>query len=277
MMKEFTITKKNAMYQKFEVLKSNRTKRHRYGEFLVEGVRNINEAIECGWDISAFLYSDYPSLSDWAKNTLKKVHTEYNCCLSHELMAELSGKDDTSELLAIAKMKDITPDEAIGMLSDNPSVLLFDRPSNCGNLGTIIRTCDSFGIELLITTGHSVDLYEPATVTSTMGSFFCVPHLHIAENDALLDFIEKLNNRYGKINVYGSTAHKQHTIWDADCTKPTLMMVGNETYGLSTSFKEICDMLVTIPMADTSSASSFNVACAASIMCYEIVRQRSVR
>ena len=63
--------------------------------------------------------------------------------------------------------------------------------------------------------------------------------------------------------------------WEADCKAPTLIMVGNETYGLSAAFKEICDMLVTIPMAETSSASSFNVACAASIMCYEIVRQRS--
>ena len=274
-MKEFTITKKNAMYQKFEVLKTNRTKRHRFGEFLVEGVRNINGAIEYGWDIVAFLYSDPASLSDWAKNILKTVRTEYNCRLSPELMAELSGKDDTSELLAIVKMNDLTPDEAVKKLSDNPAILLFDRPSNCGNLGTIIRTCDSFGIELLITTGHAVDPYEPATVTSTMGSFFCIPHLHIAENDALLEFIGKLRETYGKLSVYGSTAHKQHPIWEADCKAPTLMMVGNETYGLSAAFKEICDMLVTIPMAETSSASSFNVACAASIMCYEIVRQRS--
>lgn len=125
-------------------------------------------------------------------------------------MAELSGKDDTSELLAIVKMNDLTPDEAVKKLSDNPAILLFDRPSNCGNLGTIIRTCDSFGIELLITTGHAVDPYEPATVTSTMGSFFCIPHLHIAENDALLEFIGKLREKYGKLNVYGSTAHKQH-------------------------------------------------------------------
>ena len=112
-MKEFTITKKNAMYQKFEVLKTNRTKRHRFGEFLVEGVRNINGAIEYGWDIVAFLYSDPASLSDWAKNILKTVRTEYNCRLSPELMAELSGKDDTSELLAIVKMNDLTPDEAV--------------------------------------------------------------------------------------------------------------------------------------------------------------------
>lgn len=273
-MKELTISKKNALYQKFEVLKTNRNKRHRYGEFLVEGVRNINCAVEYGWEIVSFLYSDHHALSDWAKGMLKNIRTEENYSLSSELLSELSGKEDTSELMAIVKMRECRPDDAIDALSDNPVILLFDRPSNCGNLGTIIRTCDSFGVDLLITTGHGVDQYDPATVTSTMGSFFRVPQIHIAENDTLLDFIEKLRKKYGKISVYGSTSHKQHPVFDADFSGPTVMMVGNETWGLSAAFKEICDMLVTIPMAEVSSASSFNVACAASIMCYEIVRQR---
>lgn len=273
-MKELTISKKNALYQKFEVLKANRNKRHRYGEFLVEGVRNINCAVEYSWKIVSFLYSDYNNLSDWAKGMIKNVKTEENYSLSDELLTELSGKEDTSELMAIVKMRETRPDDAIAALSDNPVILLFDRPSNCGNLGTIIRTCDSFGVDLLITTGHGVDQYDPATVTSTMGSFFRVPQIYIAENDTLLDFIEKLRKKYGKISVYGSTSHKQHPIFNADFSGPTVMMVGNETWGLSAAFKEICDKLVTIPMAEVSSASSFNVACAASIMCYEIVRQR---
>lgn len=273
-MKELTITKKNALYQKFEVLKTNRNKRHRYGEFLVEGVRNINCAVEYGWEITSFLYADYRALSDWAKGMIKNVRTEENYSLSSGLLTELSGKEDTSELMAIVKMRDCHPDRAIEKLSDNPVILLFDRPSNCGNLGTIIRTCDSFGVDLLITTGHGVDPYDPATVTSTMGSFFRVPQVYIAENDTLLDFFGKLREKYGRISVYGSTSHKQHPVFDADFTGPTVMMVGNETWGLSASFKELCDMLVTIPMAEVSSASSFNVACAASIMCYEIARQR---
>ena len=56
---------------------------------------------------------------------------------------------------------------------------------------------------------------------------------------------------------------------------PLMLMVGNETMGLNKAFKEYCDKLCTIPMAETSYASSFNVSCAASIMMYEIVRQRN--
>lgn len=65
-MKAAHINTRNATYQKFEVLKTNRNKRYRYGEFFVEGVRNINEAIENGRHISSFIYSGDEPLSDWA-------------------------------------------------------------------------------------------------------------------------------------------------------------------------------------------------------------------
>ncbi len=60
------IVSKNAAWQKFEVLKTNRNKRYRYRQFFVEGVRNINEAIRCGWTIDAWIYSFEKHLSDWA-------------------------------------------------------------------------------------------------------------------------------------------------------------------------------------------------------------------
>ena len=77
-MKTVKIYSKNAAYQKFEVLKTNRNKRHRYGEFFVEGVRNINEAEKNGWRFSSFLYSSERSLSGWAKEKLASVKTDVN-------------------------------------------------------------------------------------------------------------------------------------------------------------------------------------------------------
>ena len=77
--------------------------------------------------------------------------------------------------------------------------------------------------------------------------------------------------------MYGSTAHQQKAIYELDLTRPLLLFIGNETKGLSYAYKELCDELCTIPMAETSTASSFNVSCAASILMYEVVRQRSGR
>lgn len=264
------IETRNNVYQRFQVLKANRNKRYKYREFLVEGVRSINEAAAMGWRIKSLIFGDGRK-SDWANRMLQTVPTEMNYCLAEELQRELSGKTDTSELMAVIEMReDAFPEK----YSENPFIVLFDRPSNKGNLGTMIRSCDALGVELLLLTGHSVDLYDPDVVVSAMGSFFKLPVARIAENSQLEEFIAGMKQRYPGFQLIGTTAHQQMPIDQADLTGPLMLLIGNETMGLSQGFKEKCDMLCTIPMAKGAYASSFNVSCAASIMMYEVVRQR---
>ncbi len=266
------IYSKNATFQKFEVLKSNRNKRWRYHEFFVEGVRNINEAIQNNWHIVSFLYSGERSLSSWAKQMITTVETEVNYELHGGLMAELSSKEDTSELLAIIKMRDDSLENLT--FSDNPLIVLFDRPSNRGNLGTIIRSCDSFGVDALILTGHGVDLYDKDVIAASMGSFFKLPVVRACDNDTLFAFIQNIKQKYNKLQLVGTTAHRERYITQVDFTHPTLLLLGNETDGLSRGLKEYSDILATIPMSENSSASSFNVGCAATVILYEAIRQR---
>ena len=272
-MGEIKIYNKNNIYQRFEVLKTNRNKRYRYNEFLVEGVRSLNEAVKNGWKIRSFLY-DGREMSDWAINMLREVPTDANYRLTPELMRELSGKEDTSELMAVIEMRQDSLEKV--PLSDNPFLVLFDRPSNRGNLGTLIRSCDALGADMLILTGHAVDLYDPDVVVSAMGSFFNMPVVRISDNKELFSYVERLKEQYPGFVTIGTTAHKQNPIYGADLTGPSMLMVGNETMGLNKAFKEYCDLLCTIPMAETSYASSFNVSCAASIMMYEVTRQRKL-
>ena len=154
-------------------------------------------------------------------------------------------------------------------------IALFDRPSNHGNLGTILRSCDALGVEGLILTGHGVDLYDPDVVSSTMGSFFCVPAVRMSDNDSVFALIDALKARYPGFQVVGTTAHHEKTLSEVDFTKPTMLLIGNETEGLRRIYKERSDVLATIPMNPRGSASSFNVACAATVMFYEAVRQRA--
>ena len=271
-MKEIKIYSKNADFQKIQVLKTNRNKRYKYHEFLVEGVRSLNEAVKNNWKIKSFLYNK-DCLSDWAKNMIDQVDTDRNYCLTPELMAELSGKEDTSELMAVIEMRD---DRLDGVpLSETPFLVLFDRPSNKGNLGTMIRSCDALGADILILTGHGVDLYDPDVVVSAMGSFFKLPVVRIPDNTVLYDYIAGLKSKYPAFKTIGTTAHHERPIYNTDLTMPLMLMIGNETMGLNKAFKEFCDMLCTIPMAEDSYASSFNVGCAASILMYEVTRQRT--
>ncbi|MBR4960345.1 MAG: rRNA methyltransferase [Clostridia bacterium] len=282
-MKVQKILSKDAAYQKLEVLKTNRNKRYRYGEFLVEGVRNINEAVAKDWEIVSWVYAARRQLSDWAKNLLRTVPTEVNLELAPALMDEISGKEDASEMLAIVKMKDDADRDtawlldALQLSADRPPLLaLFDRPSNRGNLGTIIRSLDALGADGLILTGHGVDLYDPDVVVSTMGSFFALPVVRVPRHDALAALFDAIREKWGDLQVLGTTAHADTALWQTDLKKPTVFMIGCETDGLSEGLKPLCTEMITIPMAETSYASSFNVACAATVMFYEAVKQRSL-
>lgn len=264
---------KNAEYQKFEVLKTNRNKRYRYKEFFVEGVRNINEAIRNGWQFSSLLYTDETELSDWAKNVIQTVKTETNYILTAALMKELSGKADTSELLAVLKMREDSMDRL--KLSAKPLLVLFDRPSNRGNLGTLIRSCDALGADCIIMTGHSVDLYDPEVITAGMGSFFNIPVIRFADNESVQTLINTMKADFPDFKVIATTAHKKTPVFEEALNTACMVMIGNETDGLCKNFYEIADTMVSIPMAASSSASSFNVSCAATVILYEIIRQRS--
>lgn len=272
-MKNEKIITKNAAYQKIESLKLNKTKRHQEKCFFVEGVRNINEAIKNNWEILSFIYSFEKPLSPWGKNLVDNIKTEINYEFSDSLMKEISSKEETSELLIIVKMKDnnIKGDA----LSSNPVIALFDRPSKKANLGTILRSCDALGVELLIITGHSVDIYDPDVISSTMGSFFKTPFIRLDENNEIDNFVKDLKSKYNNLKVVGTTSHSKEDIYSIDMKTPLLFLIGNETDGLNKHLLELSDVLATIPMNENSSASSLNVSCAASIMFYEALRQRS--
>ena len=99
------IFSRDADFQRFQVLRSNRNKRHRYGQFFVEGVRNLNQAVENGWQLASLLFPGDRPLSGWAKALLNSVPTQVNYRLPGALMDELSGKEEGSELLAVVNMR----------------------------------------------------------------------------------------------------------------------------------------------------------------------------
>jgi len=272
-MNPIDIFSKNAAYQKFEVLKANRKKRHKYGEFIIEGVRNINEAIQNHWRINAFIYSRERALSRWGLGILHSTGTKENYALSDRLMKELSGKNDASELIAIASMEPPTIKE----LSENPIIALFDRPSNKGNLGTLIRSCDALGVERLVLTGHGVDVYDPEVIGSSMGSFFKVPFIKLSDNKDIDQYISALKRQWPNMKVIATTEQGQTAIYDLDMTVPVLLLIGNEKDGLNRRLEASSDVLAKIPMNAGTSASSFNVSCAATVVFYEVTRQRSLK
>ncbi len=260
----------NAEFQHIETLRRNRAKRNRSAEFFVEGVRAITLALRNNWTINALVYTRDRRLSDWAEGVIARAGARTHYELPSGLMEKLSQKEDASELLAIVAM----PDDDLSRipLRDDLLVMVFDRPSSPGNLGAAIRSCDALRVDGVIVTGHAVDLYDPETIRATTGSFFAVPTVRLPSHNELIPWLDGLKRRMSRLQVVGTSAKAQIRIQDHDFAVPTVLLVGSENHGLSESYKALCDAMLTIPMY--GSATSLNVACATSVLLYEVARQR---
>lgn len=260
----------NSDFQHIETLRRNRTKRNRSREFFVEGVRAIQQAIHNGWTINAFVYSRDKRLSRWAEDILARPIAKTHYELPLKLVEKLSDKQDTSELLALVAM----PQDDLARIPVRTHLLsvVLDRPANPGNLGAILRSCDALRADGLIITGHAVDLYDPETIRATTGSFFAVPAIRLASHHQVLPWFKHVRDRLGPLQIVGTSAKAKLSIADRDFTLPTVLVIGNETHGLGENYRSLCDCMVTIPMH--GSATSLNVACATSIILYEVDRQR---
>ena len=272
MARTLRISTRNATFQQWEALLSNRTKRQRAGEFLVQGVRPISLAVENGWEIRTMLMSDGPGMSKWARDVLETAGAP-RALVSSDLMRELGEKDDDApELLAVVAL----PSDDLERLAvtANPLVVVFDRPTTPGNVGTLIRSADAFGAAGVIITGHAADPYDPKAVRASTGSLFAVPVIRLDSHREVIDWVGELRAGGLPVQIAGTDEHGAEDVADYDLTGPRVLLVGNEAHGLSAGWREAADTLIRIPI--TGAASSLNAATAASVVLYEATRQRKI-
>ena len=264
------ISTRNATFQQWEALLTNRTKRQRAGEFLVQGVRPISLAVERGWEIRMLLSSDGPGLSRWGRDIIDTADAP-RAVVAAELMRELGGKDeDAPELLAVVGL----PPDDLTRITARPDLLVvvFDRPATPGNIGTLVRSADAFGAAGVVVTGHAADPYDPRAIRASTGSLFALPVIRVPSHREVLDWTGGLRADGLTVQVVGTDERGPVEIAEHDLTGPVVLAVGNETHGLSAAWREACDRMVRIPI--TGAASSLNAASAASVALYEATRQR---
>ncbi|MET9023855.1 TrmH family RNA methyltransferase [Actinopolymorpha sp. NPDC004070] len=272
---------RNARFQQWQALLDNRTKRNQLGEFLVHGVRPITLAVEHGWPLRALLSpasraSDASeATSEWARRTTERVRAEQpdveHVAVAPELLRELGEKaDDLPELLAVARIPADRPDR-IDVGTDG-LVVVFDRPANPGNIGTMVRSADAFGARGVLVTGHAADVYDPKAVRASTGSLFALPTVRVAAPREVLGWVADLRAGGVPMQVVGTDEAGTEDVDRVDLTGPTLLVVGNETRGMSAAWREACDIVARIPAG--GAASSLNAAVAGTVVLYEAGRQR---
>jgi TrmH family RNA methyltransferase len=267
------------VFRRLELLKKSQNTRRRFGEFFVEGVKAITQARHQGWPVRSLVYAAGRPLSSWARETLDATPGAKRIELSARLMERLSDKHEPSEVIAIVGMRPDAPDRV--KASRDLLVAVLDRPSSPGNLGSIIRSCYALGAGGLVVTGHGTDLYNPLTIRASMGALFALPMIRLPSHREVGRWVGDVaaarpaRERAKRIQIVGATGDATLPVDAVDLTQPTVLVLGNEAEGLSAGFRELCDLLVDIPMY--RGADSINVACAAAVLLYEADRQRRPR
>jgi 23S rRNA (uridine2479-2'-O)-methyltransferase len=263
------VSKRNALFQEWLALKHNRQKRHRTGLFLVEGTTAIDSAVRHGWSLDSLVFPAGRRLSDWAEGHLASTQAERLVEMDPELLAELTERNEGTELLALARCRSTRLEE---LAPSEPWLgVVVDRAKSPGNLGTVIRTATSFDAAFLVTTGHAADPFDPACVRASVGTLFDLPLVRLPSHAPLLSWVEA-QRRLAPLAVVGTGQAGSHPVDQVDLRGNLLILLGNETEGLSSAYRDACDVFARLPTS--ARQPSLNVAAAAAIVLYEARRQR---
>ncbi|MGZ3749691.1 MAG: TrmH family RNA methyltransferase [Mucilaginibacter sp.] len=237
------------------LLKSLQHKKFRreHGFFLVEGYKSITEFINSAYQIATIYHT-----TTFDPKVLKLSQKINLCEISVTELEKISSLKTPQEVLAQIKVPtwpSLQDEQLKGKFS-----LVLDGIQDPGNLGTIIRIADWFGIENIICSEDTVDAYNPKVVQACMGSLarvkVCYTHLP--------DFLTGI-----KLPVFGALLDG-NDIYDTDFGAEGLVIMGNEGNGLRPEIQKLVSQAVTIPRI--GKAESLNVAIATALFCSEITR-----
>ncbi len=259
------IESEDAEFQLLEALVHNRRKREQRKEFLIEGVRAIDRALAAGWPLRAALVPAGAERSAWATDVLAR--TPQRIEVRPDLFARLTARQEPPEIVLVGRIP--PPDLAAVPRPADGVVVVVDRPSSPGNLGTIIRTADALGATAVLTTGHGAHLYDPQTVRASVGSLFALPVVPMASNQELTDWVAEWRAE-APLTVYATDEDGDMVLgpgWVP--ARPALLLLGSERSGLARALQALADVTVAIPMR--GSASSLNVAVAHGIVLHHLM------
>lgn len=238
------------------LLKSLQQKKFRveHGMFLVEGHKSVNEFIESDYHIET-IYHAYNSEPNLLKLS-RKINFQ---AISLNDLEKISSLKTPQDVVAQIKIP-AWPPLNNNILQKKFSIVL-DGIQDPGNMGTIIRTADWFGIKDIICSADTVDVYNPKVVQATMGSLSRV-NVHYVDLEAFLSKIQ--------LPVFGAMLDGSN-IYHTDFGSEGLLVMGNEGNGVRPEIKKLIRHAVTIPRL--GKAESLNVAIATAIFCGEISRK----
>ena len=257
-MEENVITSvQNARIKHVVALQQKSSLRREEGLFVVEGQREIEHCIACGYEIEELFVLNTISYTGHSPATL----------VSPQVYEKMAYRESTEGIIAVAKtkqhrLKDLS-------LKDNPLIVVLERVEKPGNLGAILRSAEAAGMDAVIVCDPLTDLYNPNLIRASIGGVFNVP-VAVCTSEECIAFLKQRH-----ITILTAQLQDSYEYYDYDMRPATAIVMGTESTGLTQQWRETADAHIRIPMLGR--LDSLNVSVSAAILMYEAVRQRKVK
>jgi len=255
----------NPLIRRIKQMQAKRKYRRKENAFFVEGIPFVEMSIDCGARVTAVVFCEALLTDKTAQAIVTGQRGNGVRCvaLSRQVYEHVSQRNNPDGLGAVleTQWEDL---DSLGAGKDDVFLALVDV-ADPGNLGTILRTLESVGGAGCILIGKSTDPFHPRAVRASKGAVFKV---RIADAADTATVWEWARNRH--VHTVATSARGGTSFWQAQYTRPILLVMGSEHEGLDRATIETADQLVTIPMQ--GAMSSLNVGIAASLLLYELQR-----
>jgi len=254
-------------YEIAEIRKLNSSSRYRNNKkkFVIENSNVINEIVQnksyAGLIDKIFITKKYLEQNKKLISQLKINNIKYNI-ISEMFLSKITDTKSPQGIICILDQLNADKEEII---DKSKKGIILDSVNDPGNLGTILRSGAAFGIDFIIFTGESVDVYNPKVIRSTAGAIFKIPVFYMPKKE-----IMNLNKKGYKIASFSSKAKEVFSC--LNYSGKIVFLFGNEARGIDKDLESISNFNFKIPIRDN--VESLNLAVASSIVMYEMSRKR---
>ncbi|MGH2581367.1 MAG: TrmH family RNA methyltransferase [Anaerolineales bacterium] len=251
---------RNPKVQEVRALQQRAKKRRKAGAFVVEGVRLAEEALNAEWTVRQIFYTE--DLSERGRQVMRELKKRGAAeeSVSSSVMEAMSDTESPQGLLLEVGEREIAIPRQLDL------VLILDKVSDPGNLGTLLRSAVAAGCQAALLTEGSADPFSPKVLRSGMGAQFTLPIQEMAWSE-IAEFCKQ-----HRLNVFVTELSEGQPYNEADLTHSLAFVIGGEARGVSEEAKRMDARPIHIPMA--GEIESLNAAIAGSILLFEALRQR---
>jgi len=258
-MEENIITSvQNARIKHVVALQQKSSLRREEGLFVVEGQREIEHCIACGYEVAEL----------FVLNTLDYSGSIAPTFVTPQVYEKMAYRGSTEGIIAVVKCKEHSLLTLCSSLSAKPRplIVVLESVEKPGNLGAILRTAEAAKVDAVIVCDPLTDLYNPNLIRASIGGVFCVP-VAVCTSGECIAFLKE----HG-IRILTAQLQDSYEYYDYDMRHATAIVMGTESTGLTDQWREAADAHIRIPMLGR--LDSLNVSVSAAILMYEAVRQR---